>query len=127
MLAFYVADWHPVCRDQLALYQALLPEIQALGAALVGVSTDGVWSHAAFGHHLGLGFPLLADDAPRGAVARAYGVYDPRAGTSRRSLFVVDGGGSVSCSAAFPEGVNPGADGVLTALEALHGEKEGTA
>jgi peroxiredoxin len=119
VLAFYVADWHPVCGEQLALYQALLPELEHLGAALVGISTDGVWSHAAFGRDLGLGFPLLADDAPRGAVARAYGVYDRRAGTARRALVVVDGAGTVRWSAAFPEAVNPGADGVFTALEAL--------
>jgi peroxiredoxin len=124
VLVFYVADWHPVCRAQLALYQDLLPEIERLGAALVGVSTDGVWSHAAFGQNLGLGFPLLADDAPRGAVARAYGVYDRRAGTARRALVVVDGGGTVRWSAAFPEAVNPGADGVINALEALKEEPD---
>jgi peroxiredoxin len=124
VLAFYVADWHPVCRDQLALYQALLPELERLGAALVGVSTDGVWSHAAFGRHLGLDYPLLADDAPRGAVARAYGAYDRRARSARRALAVVDGRGTVRWSAAFPEAINPGADGLFTALEALKGEAD---
>src|SRR5688572_18656333 len=63
VLAFYVADWHPVCEAQLALYQELLPELERLGAAIVALSTDSGWSHAAFARSLGLGFPLLADRA----------------------------------------------------------------
>ena len=122
VLAFYVADWHPVCGAQLALYQELLPEFQRLGAGLVGISTDSLWSHAAFARAHGLGFPLLADHAPQGLIARAYGVYDARAGTCRRALFVLDGDGAIRWSAVFPDAVNPGADGVLTALESLdHG------
>ena len=121
VLAFYVADWHPVCCAQLALYQELLPDLQRLGAALVGISADSLWSHAAFARAHGLHFPLLADDAPRGAVARAYGVYDRRAGTCRRALFVLDGDGTIRWSSVLPDAVNPGADGILTALEALDG------
>lgn len=121
VLAFYVADWHPVCEAQLALYQELLPEFERLGAALVAVSVDTLWSHAAFARALGLRFPLLADLAPRGAVARAYGAYDAGAGASRRALFVVDGGGVIRWSAVFPESINPGADGALSILEALRG------
>jgi peroxiredoxin len=117
VLAFYVADWHPVCRAQLGLYQALLPEFERLGAALVAVSADTVWSHAAFARSLGLRFPLLADRAPHGAVASAYGVYDSAGQSARRGLFVVDGRGVVRWTAVFPEAINPGADGALTALE----------
>jgi peroxiredoxin len=121
VLAFYVADWHPVCGAQLALYQELLHEFERLGAALVGVSTDTLWSHAAFARALGLRFPLLADRTPHGAIARAYGVYDPAAGAARRGLFVVDDRGVVRWSAVFPDAINPGADGALTALERLAG------
>ena len=121
VLAFYVADWHPVCCAQLALYQELQPELQRLGAAFVAISTDSVWSHAAFAHAQGLRFPLLSDHAPRGAVARAYRVYQPRTGTCRRALFVVDEAGTIRWSAAFPDAINPGADGMLTALETLPG------
>ena len=125
VLAFYVADWHPVCGAQLALYQELRPELERLGAALVGISTDSLWSHAAFARAHRLQFPLLADHAPRGAVARAYGVYDRRAGTCRRALFVLDGDGTIRWSAGFPDAVNPGADGILTALETLNGAAGG--
>jgi peroxiredoxin len=119
VLAFYVADWHPVAGAQLVLYQELLPHLERLGATVLGISVDATWSHQAFAQASGIGFPLLADDAPPGAVARAYGVFVPKTGRSRRALFVVDGGGIVRWSAAFPDPLNPGADGVLSALEAL--------
>ena len=48
ILAFYPADWSPVCGDELALYQELLPEFQRYGAELIGISVDGPWSHVAF-------------------------------------------------------------------------------
>src|SRR5271157_5036799 len=74
-LAFYPADWSPVCGDQMALYNEILPEFQNLGAELVGISVDGVWSHSAFSRDRKLHFPLLSDFEPKGAVARLYGVY----------------------------------------------------
>ena len=119
VLTFYVADWHPVASAQLALYQELLPHLERLGASVLGISVDATWSHQAFARASGIGFPLLADDAPPGAVARAYGVFVPETGRSRRALFVIDGEGIVRWSATFPDALNPGADGVLSALEAL--------
>jgi peroxiredoxin len=119
VLAFYVADWHPVATDQLAVYQALLPHFACLDTAVLGISVDATWSHDAFARANGIGFPLLADDVPPGAVARAYGVYVPETGRSRRALFVIDPEGVVRWSATFPDMLNPGADGVLSALEAL--------
>jgi peroxiredoxin len=119
VLAFYVADWHPVAATQLALYQELLPHLARLDATVLGISVDAVWSHQAFARAGGIGFPLLADDAPPGAVARAYGVFVPETGRSRRALFIIDGEGIVRWSAAFPDALDPGADGVLSALEAL--------
>ena len=64
-------------------------------------------------------FPLLADDEPPGAVASAYGVFLPESGRSRRALFVLDPAGVVAWSATYPEEVNPGVDGVLSALEVI--------
>jgi peroxiredoxin len=119
VLVFYVADWHPVASDQLVAYQALLPQLEHLDAVVLGISVDATWSHDAFARATGVGFPLLADDAPPGAVARAYGVYVPDTGRSRRALFVIDSEGVVRWSATFPDMLNPGADGVLSALEGL--------
>jgi len=119
ILVFYPEDWSPVCSDQLALYQQLLPEFQRYGAQLLGISVDGIWSHLAFAKDRNLHFPLLADFEPKGEVARTYGVYRDGAGTSERALYVIDGDGVVRWSYVSPVGVNPGADGILRALEEL--------
>lgn len=121
ILAFYPADWSPVCGDQMGLYNQILPEFQRYGAQLVGISTDGVWCHAAFAEQRKLHFPLLADFEPKGEVARRYGVYRPQEGTSERALFVIDGNGIIRWNHVSPIGLNPGADGILDALDSLVG------
>jgi peroxiredoxin len=119
ILAFYPEDWSPVCSDQMALYQEVLPEFQKFNAELLGISVDGVWSHLAFAKDRNLHFPLLSDFEPKGGVARAYHVYRAKEGTCERALFVIDAGGNVQWSYVSPVGVNPGADGILRALENL--------
>jgi peroxiredoxin len=120
IMAFYPADWSPVCSDQMALYQAVLPEFTRFGATLLGISVDGVWCHRAFAESRRLEFPLLADFEPKGSVARSYGSYDPAEGEAKRTLFVLDREGVVAWSYLSPADVNPGADGILTALESLN-------
>ena len=122
ILAFYPADWSPVCGDQMALYNEILPEFHRFGAELLGISVDGVWCHIAFAHDRKLHFSLLSDFEPKGAVARLYGAYREKDGTSERALFVIDREGVIRWSYCSPVGVNPGADGILEALEALPGE-----
>ena len=119
IMAFYPADWSPVCSDQMALYSQVLPEFERYGAAIVGISVDGVWCHLAFATDRKLRFSLLADFEPKGEVARQYGVYDSAKGTSERALFVLDGEGVIRWSYVSPSEINPGADGILTALEAM--------
>src|SRR4051812_34793112 len=119
VLAFYPADWSPVCGDQMALYNEVLPEFQKLGAEIMGISVDGVWCHAAFARDRKLHFPLLSDFEPKGAVARAYGVYREGDGVTERALFVIEGEGRIHWSYVSPIGVNPGAGGILAALEDL--------
>jgi peroxiredoxin len=123
ILTFYPADWSPVCTDQLAVYSELLPEFRRLGAEVLGISVDGVWCHLAFAKDRKLHFPLLADFEPKGAVARAYRAYRDAEGVSERALFVIDGEGIIRWSYVSPIGVNPGADGILDALEKLPGRK----
>jgi peroxiredoxin len=119
ILAFYPADWSPVCGDQMALYSQVLPEFERYGASIVGISVDGPWCHLAFAADRNLRFPLLSDFEPKGELARQYGVYDHAAGTSERALFVLDGEGVIRWSYVSPSEVNPGADGILRALEAI--------
>ena len=124
ILAFYPADWSPVCSDQMALYQELLPEFRRYGAELLGISVDGIWSHLAFAKDRNIHFPLLADFEPKGEVSRWYGVYDDGEGESARALFVIDRNGAIHWSYVSPSGVNPGADGILKALDSLPKEQE---
>jgi peroxiredoxin len=119
ILLFYPADWSPVCGDEVALFNEVLPEFQAHNAQLLGISVDGVWCHQAFAKARNLRFPLLADFEPKGAVSRAYGAYRAKDGISERALFLIDAGGVIRWSYLSPISVNPGVDGVLGALEAL--------
>jgi len=125
ILAFYPADWSPVCGDQMALYNEVLPEFQKYGAELVGISVDGAWCHAAYAKHNHLHFPLLSDFEPKGEVARKYGAYREGEGVCERALFVLDENGKVFWSYRSPIAVNPGADGILEALEQM--SKKGAA
>jgi peroxiredoxin len=119
IMAFYPADWSPVCGDQMALYNEILSEFHKYNAELLGISVDGVWCHEAFSKDRHLHFPLLADFEPKGAVAQAYGAYRKEDGCSERALFVIDKNGVIAWSYLSPVAVNPGADGILDALERL--------
>jgi len=119
IVAFYPADWSPVCGDQLLLYNEVLPEFRRHGAELMGISVDGVWCHEAYVQARRLHFPLLADFHPKGAVARSYGAYREGEGVCERALFVLDRDGLIFWSYCSPIAVNPGADGILEALEKL--------
>jgi peroxiredoxin len=123
VLAFYPADWSPVCSDQLALYNELGDEWAKYEATVMGISVDGAWCHAAYREHRHYRLPLLSDFEPKGEVARQYGVYRAKDGVSERALFVIDGEGMVRWSYVSPIGVNPGADGILKALEDMKGSK----
>src|SRR6218665_669619 len=119
ILAFYPADWSPVCGDQMALYNETLRFFQKHNADLIGISVDGKWCHLSFSQDRKLHFPLLADFEPKGAVARMYDVYDEKAGECKRALYVIDENGIIRWNYLSPVGVNPGADGILSALEEM--------
>jgi peroxiredoxin len=126
VLAFYPADWSPVCADQMALYQAAMPEFERYAAVVLGISVDSIWSHRAFAEAKGIRFPLLSDFEPKGEVSRGYGAYTPQ-GQATRTLVVVDPAGTVAWSYLSPAEVNPGADGILDALDRLGTERQVTA
>ena len=124
ILVFYPADWSPVCGDELALYQQLLPEFERYGAQIMGISVDGAWSHVAFADARNLTFPLLSDFEPKGEVSREYGVYRQEDGESARALFVIDKDGTIAWSYLSPLGISPGAAGLLKALEDLQAKEQ---
>lgn len=119
ILAFYPADWSPVCSDQMALYNEVRQYFKQYDAELFGISVDSKWCHLAFSQSRNLHFPLLADFEPKGAVAQQYGVYDDQEGECKRALFVIDKEGMIQWSYLSPTAINPGADGILAALATL--------
>src|ERR1700738_4907401 len=83
IIAFYPADWSPVCGDQMTLYNQIRPEFHKYGAEVLGISVDGAWCHQAYARHNHIHFPLLADFHPKGAVAQKYGAYREQDGGVR--------------------------------------------
>ncbi len=119
ILAFYPADWSVVCSDQMSLYNATLKLFHKYNAELIGISVDSKWCHMAFARDRKLHFPLLADFHPAGTVARLYDVYDEEEGECKRALYVIDEEGVICWNYLSPVGINPGADGILDALEEM--------
>ena len=124
ILSFYPADWSPVCGDQIALYNQVRPEFQRCGAEILGISVDGAWCHQAYAKYNHIHFPLLADFHPKGAAAQKYGAYREQDGVCERALFVIDRKGVIFWSYLSPIAVNPGADGILDALESLQNQEK---
>src|ERR1700730_7625635 len=85
----------------------------------VGISVDSHWCHAAFAKDRHLHFPLLSDFEPKGGVAKQYGAYRDGEGVCERALFVIDKHAKIFWSYLSPIAVNPGADGILEALEKM--------
>src|SRR5690606_171954 len=124
ILAFYPADWSPVCSDQMILYNETLNIFHQYNAEILGISVDSKWSHLAFSQTRKIHFPLLADFEPKGEVSKKYGVYNEVVGQSRRALFVIDEEGIIQWCYLPPDGINPGADGILDALEGMQNKEK---
>lgn len=123
ILAFYPADWSPVCGDQMALYNEMLKYFHKYNAELVGISVDSKWCHMAFAQDRKLHFPILADYEPKGAVSKLYDVYENIEGQSMRAIYILDEEGIIRWNYLSPVGINPGADGILDALEEMSNVK----
>ena len=119
ILAFYPADWSPVCSDQMALYNETLKIFSRHNAQVIGISVDSKWCHLAFHTDRKLQFTLVSDFEPKGEISKKYGAYNEKEGQSRRAMFIIDEEGIIQWSYLSPDGINPGADGILEALETL--------
>jgi len=92
VLVFYPGDDTPVCTKQLNSYNDELAQFEALDAQVLGISAQGLESHEKFSGKHGFKFPLLADTDKK--VAGLYGTLGP-IGFPRRSVFIIDGAGTV--------------------------------
>ena len=117
ILAFYPADWSPVCGSQMNLYNEMEEYFIRYNAQLLGISVDSRWCHAAYSEQNEFYFPLLADFEPKGEVSKLYEAYDSGTGECHRALYVIDEDGIIVWNYLSLIDVNPGAEGILLALE----------
>jgi len=124
VLAFYPADWSPVCTNELSIIQETLEDIRGYNAEILAISVDNVWSHKAWAQKQHITFPLLSDFWPHGEVARKYGVFREEDGISNRALFFIDAPGTLRSSwIAENPAVAPGINIVFDALEEILGAR----
>ena len=93
VLVFYPLAFSPTCSHQLPDLQSRIPEIEALGAVVYGISVDSHWSNTAFARSLNLTFQLLSDF--KRETSAAYGVLIAASGISGRATFVVGKDGRI--------------------------------
>lgn len=119
-LAFYPADWSPVCTSELALIQEVIEDIRDFNAEVLGVSVDSRWSHRAWAETQHLTFPLLSDFWPHGEASRLYGVFREADGISDRAMFFIDSAGILRDSwIAQDPAIAPGLNIIFNALKAI--------
>ena len=92
VLVFYPADFTSVCQEELCRFRDVLADYNSMGANVLGISVDGIFSHKAFKEANGIEYPLLSDWEK--TVIRDYDiVHDDFVGmkeVAKRSVFVVD-------------------------------------
>ena len=86
--------------------EALQSRFRAANTQVLGISVDSVFTHANWAVSLGgISFPLLADFAPKGAVAGGFGLYLETPGITDRATVVIGKEGTVRhISAVGPGG-----------------------
>ncbi|MDL4775654.1 MULTISPECIES: thioredoxin-dependent thiol peroxidase [Thermomonosporaceae] len=99
ILYFYPAAMTPGCTKESVDFQGSLPELEAAGVAVVGVSPDAPAKLAKFRQKEGLTFPLLSD--PDTKVLQAYAAYGEKKLYGKvvvgviRSTFIIDAEGRI--------------------------------
>jgi peroxiredoxin len=96
VLMFYPLDFSPICTNEHACFVNDLKQFEKLDAQVLGLSVDSVWAHKAFAEKMGIGYPLLADFHPRGAVADKFGVYLADKGITGRAIAIINKAGKIA-------------------------------
>lgn len=121
VLVFYPLAFSRVCSHQLPGVQKAVPDIEARGGTVLGISVDSHYANEAFAKALGLTFPLLSDWTHE--VSRAYGVYLEDKRYSHRATFIVDRNGMIVhrdlAETVHDPAKIPGVDSVVARLEEL--------
>lgn len=121
LVFFRSADWCGYCKLQLVQLQKVLPEVEAAGGQVVGISIDSTEVLHRFSQR-GVSFPLLSDR--ESAAIGAYGIRNedaPKAyaGVARHGTFVIDRKGVIRSKifqVSYAE--RPAVENLLRALRA---------
>ncbi len=122
VLFFYPKANTPGCTTESQDFTRLVPQFEAAGAVVIGVSRDPVKTLARFRTKHDLGVILASDEA--GAVTEAYGVWGEKTLYGRvymgveRATFLIDGAGIIRRTWRKVS-VKGHADAVLAAVQAL--------
>lgn len=94
VLVFYPFAFSPICTGELCSLRDRRGEFDD-DTVLLGISVDTKHALRVFAEQEGLGFDLLSDFWPHGAVAQMYGVFLADTGKATRATFVIDRAGVV--------------------------------
>jgi mycoredoxin-dependent peroxiredoxin len=95
VIIFYPWAFSSICRDELAAGRDDHERFLALGARVLAVSCDAMYTLRAYADAERIAFDLLSDHWPHGAIAQAFGVFDDQPGCARRGTFVLDPAGMI--------------------------------
>lgn len=93
VLFFYPKDNTPVCTREACGFRDAYEQFQAVGAQVVGVSSDSPASHLAFAAKHRLPFPIISDSDR--TLRKRFGVPSPLGFLPGRVTFVIDKAGVV--------------------------------
>ncbi|HDD59606.1 MAG TPA: peroxiredoxin [Euryarchaeota archaeon] len=132
VLFSHPADFTPVCTTEFYGMQLRLNKFRELGAEVIGLSVDQVFSHLKWMEwirdnlNVEIEFPVIADD--RGELAEMLGMIPSGATITARAVFIVDPEGTVRAIVYYPAEVGRDWDEILRALKALQvSDKNGVA
>jgi len=103
-IVFYPFAFSGICTGELCEIRDNLALFEDADAVVLAVSVDSKFAQRAYAEKEGYGFDLLADFWPHGAVASAYGVFDPDSGMALRGTFIIDAAGIVRYVVVNPRG-----------------------
>lgn len=89
LLVFYPWAFSGICTGELTEIRDDLGRFVTEDVQVLTISCDAMFSLRAYADRDGYFFPLLSDFWPHGEVAKAYGVFDDKAGVARRGTFLI--------------------------------------
>ena len=118
LLSFHPLAWTKVCAEQMKSLEAHVAQLEKLNTVALGMSVDTVPSKKAWAHELGIEkTSLLSDFWLHGEVAKSYGIFREKSGTSERANIIIDEEGRVMLVKVYPVSQLPDIDEILKVLE----------